>query len=135
MVAFEIRDGTLSGISTLMMICIGVAPMLSAASITPGFTSRMQLSASLAMNGNDAITSGTMDATVPTGVPTMSLVSGMTMIIRIRKGTERSRLMHTSRIVINHLGRGRMPSLPPTANRIPKGSPITIAIAVETTVT
>ena len=81
------------------------------------------------------MTKGTMDATVPTGVPTISLVSGITMIIRIRKGTERSRLIRTSSSVSSHLGRGRMPSLPPTASSTPSGRPIRIAMAVETMVT
>ena len=135
MVALEISDGTLSGISTLTMICSGDAPMLCAASMTPGLTSRIQLSASLAINGKAAMTSGTMDATVPTGVPTISLVNGITMIIRIRNGTERSRLISTSSRVSSHRGSGRMPSLPPTASSTPSGRPMMMAMAVETTVT
>ena len=38
MVKLDIREGTDSGIITLQMICIGVAPILSAASIIFGFT-------------------------------------------------------------------------------------------------
>jgi len=58
-------------IITLVMICSGVAPMLWAASTTPESTSRMLVSTRRDTNGKDAMTSGTMDATVPIEVPTI----------------------------------------------------------------
>ena len=100
-----------------------------------GLTSRKLLSASLATKGNAAITSGTMDATVPTVVPTMTLVRGITIIIRIRKGMERSRFIITLSTDITGFGRGRMPFLSPAAKRTPRGRPMTMARAVARTVT
>ena len=92
--------------------------MLCAASMILGLTSRRLLSTSLAINGKAAIVSGTMEATVPTGVPTISLVSGITMIMRIRKGTERSRFMITFKNRHQAISdSGRIPSLPPTASK------------------
>ena len=134
-VALEISDGTLSGIITLQMICIGVAPMLWAASMMLGFTSRKLPSTSRATNGNAAITSGTMDATVPTVVPTISRVSGKTMIMRIRNGTDRSRLMTTLSTCISPLGSGSTPFFSPTTSSTPSGRPSTMANAVDNTVT
>ena len=79
--------------------------------------------------------SGTMEATVPTAVPTISLVSGNTTIIRIRKGTERKRLITTPSVFISQLGSGRTPPFSPATRRTPRGSPRTMARAVATTVT
>ena len=100
-----------------------------------GLTSRRLPSASRAMKGKAAITSGTMLATVPTTVPTISRVSGNTSTIRIRKGIERSRLMTTFSACISPAGRGRTPPFSPTTRITPKGRPITMAKAVERIVT
>ena len=134
-VALEIREGILSGIITLQMICIGVAPMLCAASMMLGFTSRRLLSTSRATNGNAAITSGTIDATVPTVVPTIRRVSGKTMIIKIKNGTERSRLITTLSTCISPFGSGKTPFFSPATSSTPSGSPSTMANAVDKTVT
>ena len=88
-VALEIRDGMLSGIITFVMICKGDAPILCAISMVLGLTSLRLVSASLATKGKAAITSGTMEAVVPTTVPTISLVRGKTKIIKIKNGTVR----------------------------------------------
>jgi ABC-type methionine transport system ATPase subunit len=93
MVIFEIKEGKLSGSITFTIICKGLAPILCAISIILGSTSLRLLSTNLATNGKAAITKGTIDATVPTTVPTISRVSGKTIIIRIRNGTERSKLI------------------------------------------
>ena len=95
MVTFCSRLGTLSGIITRQMICRGVAPMLWAASMILGSTSRRLPSTNLAINGKAATTRGTMVAAVPTAVPMISRDRGNTMIIKIRNGTDRSRLMST----------------------------------------
>ena len=100
-----------------------------------GFTSRRLLSTSLATNGNDAITSGTIDAVVPTAVPTIARASGKAIIIRIRNGTERSRFMTTFRKCIRLFGRGITPFFSPATSITPKGSPRIIANAVASTVT
>ena len=135
MVAFWIREGTLSGIITLQTICMGVAPMLWAASIILGSTSRRLLSTSLATKGNAATTRGTMVAVVPTAVPMMSRDRGNTIIIRIRNGMERSRLMTTFSADSTGFGRGRTPSFSPATSSTPSGRPSTTARAVDSTVT
>ena len=134
-VKFDISEGTLSGIITLQIICIGVAPMLCAASIMFGSTSRRLLSTSLATNGNAATVSGTTDAIVPIDVPIISLVSGITSIIRIRNGMLRKRFITIFKVVRSHFGRGKTPFFSPTTRRTPSGSPITIASRVERRVT
>ena len=111
MVMLATRLGMLSGTITLVMICKGVAPMLWAASMTPGSTSRMLVSIRRETNGKDAMTSGTREATVPMDVPTIKRDSGMT-----------------------HLGSGRMPLGSPVTSSTPKGRPMTSASRVATTV-
>ena len=135
MVTFWIRDGTLSGIMTLQMICRGVAPILCAASMMLGSTSRRLLSTRRATNGNAATTSGTMVAVVPTAVPMMSRDRGNTMIIRIRKGTERRRLMMTLSTCSSQRGSGSTPFFSPATSRTPSGSPSTSDNRVLSTVT
>ena len=134
MVMLEIRLGMLSGIMTLTMICSGVAPMLCAASMTPASTSRMLVSTRRDTNGKDAMTSGTMDAGVPMEVPTMRRDSGMTMIIRIKNGTLRSRLMSTLSACMSQRGSGRTPPGSPATRQTPSGSPMTSASSVATAV-
>ena len=135
MVKFCSREGMLSGIITLQMICMGVAPMLCAASMMLGSSSRRLLSTRRATNGKAAMTSGTMVALVPTVVPMMRRESGKTMIIRIRNGIERSRLIRTFSTLISQRGSGSTPSLSPTTSSTPSGRPITMAKAVERSVT
>ena len=83
MVTFWIREGTLSGIITLQMICMGVAPMLWAASMILPSTSRRLLSTKRATKGHAAATSGTMVAVVPTAVPMSRRERGNTMIVTV----------------------------------------------------
>ena len=135
MVTFWIREGTLSGIITLQMICMGVAPMLWAASMILPSTSRRLLSTRRATKGNAAATSGTMVAVVPTAVPMSRRERGNTMIIRIRKGMERSRLMMTLMTCMSQRGRGRTPFFSPATSSTPRGRPSTSDSAVLTTVT
>ena len=135
MVPLAIRDGRLSGSITLQTISQGEAPRLCAISMTFGSTSRRLLSTSRAMNGNAAITSGTMEAVVPTDVPTIHRVSGITKIIRIRNGIERSRFTTTSSVRSSHLGSGRIPPFCPVTSNTPSGSPITMAKKVARSVT
>ena len=71
------------------------------------------------------MTIGGMVAAVPTLVPTISLERGRAMIIRIRKGTLRSRLITAFSTAISHRGRGRMPSFSPVTSSTPRGRPIT----------
>ena len=134
MVMLATRLGMLSGTITLVMICKGVAPMLWAASMTPGSTSRMLVSIRRETNGKDAMTSGTIEATVPMDVPTIKRDSGMTIIIRIRNGTLRSRLIRPFSSAMTHLGSGRMPLGSPVTSSTPKGRPMTSASRVATTV-
>ena len=67
--------------------------MLCAVSMIFGLISLMLLSTRRAINGKAAITSGTTVAGVPTTVPTIRRVSGKTIIISMRNGTERKRLI------------------------------------------
>ena len=134
-VILEISEGILSGIITFTIICIGEAPMLWAVSMILGFTSRKLLSTKRATKGKAAITSGTMDAGVPTTVPITNLVKGKTKIIKIKNGIERSKLMIIFKICSIHFGiRNTLPFSPATSST-PKGSPITMAKKVAITVT
>jgi hypothetical protein len=135
MVALDNRLGILSGIITLQIICIGDAPILWAASIIFGLISLRLLSTRRAIKGKAAITSGTMDAVVPTDVPTIARVRGITIIIRIRNGIERRRFITTFNIRITHFGSGRTPPFSPTTSSTPMGKPIIIANSVAKTVT
>ena len=76
-----------------------------------------------------------MVALVPTVVPMMRRESGKTMIIRIRNGIERSRLIRTFSTLISQRGSGSTPSLSPATSSTPSGRPITMAKAVERSVT
>ena len=109
--------------------------MLCAASMILGFTSLKLLSTSLATNGAAAITSGTMEAAVPTTVPIISLVSGKTSIISMRNGIERSRFMITFKTLKTGFGSGITPPFSPATIKTPKGSPIRIEKNVAATVT
>ena len=135
MVALEMSEGTASGSITLTMICRGEAPMLCAVSMMLGLISRRLPSTRRAMKGKAAMTSGTMVAGVPTTVPTIRRVRGKTMIIRIRKGTERSRLIITFRTCSSQRGTRRIFPSSPATSSTPSGRPIRIAKKVERMVT
>ena len=109
--------------------------MLCAASMMLLSSSRRLLSTSRATKGNAAATSGTMVAVVPTAVPIRARESGSTIIMRMRNGIERRRLMMTFKTCMSHAGRGRMPSFSPVTKSTPRGSPITSARRVLKTVT
>jgi len=114
---------------------MGVAPMLWAASMMLPSTSRRLLSTRRATKGNAAATSGTMVAVVPTAVPISRRDRGNTMIIKIRKGMERSRLIMTFSTCISQRGRGSTPFFSPATSSTPSGRPSTSDRAVLTTVT
>ena len=76
-----------------------------------------------------------MVAVVPTAVPMMSRDRGNTIIIRIRNGMDRSRLITTFSADSTGFGRGRTPSFSPATSSTPSGRPSTSANAVERTVT
>ena len=109
--------------------------MLWAASMILGSTSRRLPSTNLAINGKAAATRGTMVAAVPTAVPMMSRDRGNTIIIRIRNGMDRRRLMSTFSACITPLGRGSTPPFSPTTSSTPKGRPMIVARSVESSVT
>ena len=98
-------------------------------------TSRKLPSTSLATNGNDATTSGIIVGAVPTTFCIISLVSGITITINIRNGTDLSRLITVFNADNTGLGSGSMPSFSPTTSRTPRGKPITSAKKVAITVT
>ena len=108
--------------------------MLTAASITLESTSLILVSTSLATNGNDATTSGTTEAPVPTTVSTMNLVIGVTMIIKMRNGTDLKRFIKAFNPLYRIVGIGIMPSFSPVTRIMPSGKPIAIAAAVAITV-
>ncbi len=128
-------EGTDSGSITRVMICQVEEPMLWAISMMLGSSSRSDDSTSRATNGNAATTSGTMEATEPMEVPMIARVSGMTITIRIRNGTERRKLMMTLMAFISGFGIGWIPFSSPATSSMPRGRPITMANSVESTVT
>ena len=85
------------------------APMDCAASTTPESTSSSEDSTSRATKGAAAMTSGTTVALLPMVVPTRRRVTGMTAIMRMRKGKERVRFTTTSSTLYTS-GRGLIPS-------------------------
>ena len=93
--------------------------------MTPWSTSRNEVSTIRATSGKAAMTMGGMVATVPTLVPTRTLLRGRTMIIRIRKGTLRSRLITIFSSFISQPGRGWIPSFSPVTSSTPAGRPMT----------
>ena len=76
-----------------------------------------------------------MVAVVPTVVPISARERGKTMIIRIRNGMERRRLMMTLSAHITPFGRGSTPPFSPATSSTPSGRPITTANAVDKSVT
>ena len=82
----DIIDGMASFTTTLNIICILDAPKDLAASISPLSTSLSADSIILAINGADAIVSGTIAAVSPILVPTINLVKGIIATINIIKG-------------------------------------------------
>ena len=87
-VTFNTSEGIASGINILSTISSGDAPIDTPASITPGLTSKIEPSTSLAKKGIAATTKGTMAAFVPIELPTTSLVKGIINIIKITKGID-----------------------------------------------
>jgi len=84
--------GSASGTSTLTTISNGLAPIASAASITPRLTSRITVSASRANSRVIATVSGTIAPAALTVAPTMARVNGMIAAIMMMNGFERRRL-------------------------------------------
>ena len=109
--------------------------MLTAVSIILPSTSRRLLSTSLATNGNAANTSGTIVGTVPTTVCAKNLVTGKTIIIRIRNGMDLSKFMTALSTDSIGFGNGSIPSFSPTTSNTPSGRPTTSARNVEIIVT
>lgn len=103
MVTPNTSDERASGRSTLKMICRVVAPIASAASITPLSTSLKDCSVTLAKNGVAEMLSGTMAAVVPMEVPTSHLVKLMIATIRMMKGIDRPRLTTAPKTVLINL--------------------------------
>lgn len=91
----------------MQIICMGFAPILCAASIIFGSTSRRLLSTSLATNGNAATTSGTIVAVVPTVVPISARDRGNTIIISIKNGMDLRRFIMTLSIDSTGFGKGK----------------------------
>ena len=119
------REGRASGSITLKMIWRVEQPMDWAASSTPWSDSRREASTRRATKGKAAATSGMMEATVPTLVPTMARDRGMTRIIRIRKGMDRRMLTMMLSTRISPRGSGRTPSRSPVTRMMPSGRPMT----------
>ena len=120
-----------SGSSTRVMICIGVAPIASAASIRPCGTTRSEVSTCRPMKGTEAMTSGTIAAVVPIAEPTMRRVSGMIATIRIINGMERTALT-TAPTMRFTIGASRISPLPVTCRSTPSGTPMAVEIAMLT---
>ena len=82
-----------------------------------------ELSTMRATKGNAAMTSGGMVAVEPMEVPTIKRVVGMSAMSRMRKGTERSRLMKVPSTLFS-VGMGWMPSGSEMTSSRPSGSPM-----------
>ena len=72
-----------------------------------------------------------MEAGVPMEVPSTNMDKGSTAIIRIKKGTLRSKLMTALSRVMSQPGSGRTPSFSPATSSAPRGRPTTMASKVE----
>ena len=118
------REGRLSGSITFHTICRVEQPMDWAASISPLSISRREDSTSRAAKGKAATVRGTRIPGVPMVVPRITRDRGMTSTMRMRKGTERSRLTTMFNACMRGAGRGRMPSLAPVTSTTPRGRPM-----------
>src|SRR5450830_1983280 len=106
------------------MICQVVAPMACAASTRPWSTSRSAVSTRRAMNGAEAMVSGTIAAAVPMDVPTKKRVNGITATSKMMNGVERTAL--TSRPATRLNARlGKMPWRSVRCSAMPSGTPNT----------
>src|SRR5690606_25502366 len=115
--------GRASASSTLKTICMGVAPMARAASISPLSISRIAASTRRAKKGMVAMVSGTMAAVVPIDVPVRSRVKGMIATTRMMKGVERAALTMSPTARLS-AGAGKSSPLPLVARKMPIGRPI-----------
>ena len=100
-----------------------------AASVSPVGTSNKALAVKRAKNGIAATLKGTMAAVVPRVVPTKNRVTGMRIMSKIIKGTERPILIITSKIT-NVLRFSRIRPLSVKNAKNPIGSPTKTAMAV-----
>ena len=75
--------------------------------------------------------SGTMAAVVPMAVPTRSRVSGMMATIRMMNGMERMALTMAPSVLLNARA-SRMPPLPVVESSTPSGTPMAVAMTIET---
>ncbi|MNC74217.1 hypothetical protein D3C75_1255330 [compost metagenome] len=89
MVAAFTKPGSASGNSTLVMICIGVAPMARAASTRPDGISNSAFSTIRAIKGAAPTVSGTIAACKPIEVPTIMRVNGIIQTSKMMNGMER----------------------------------------------
>ena len=86
------RAGRASRMRTPQRICLLDAPIICAASILPGSTARRFVSTRRAKKGAERITSGTTVAREPVDLPTMSFVRGISMMMPMMKGSDRTML-------------------------------------------
>src|SRR5450830_1443013 len=106
------------------MICQVVAPIPCAASTRPWSTSRSAVSTRRAMNGAEAIVSGTIAAAVPIDVPTKKRVNGITATSKMMNGVERTALTSRPAMRLNAM-LGRMPLRSVRCRAMPSGTPKT----------
>ena len=84
--------GRASGMSTWRMTCQRDAPIIATASILPAGISRRFSSNSRAAKGTAAMTSASIAALGPVERPSSSWLSGISAMMRMKKGNERSTL-------------------------------------------
>src|SRR5690625_833469 len=84
--------GSASGISTCRMICQRLAPIIATASTFPAGISRRFSSNRRAAKGTAAMVRATMAAFGPVERPVIAAVKGISAMIRMKKGKERSTL-------------------------------------------
>src|SRR5690554_4165872 len=124
MLAPLIMEGSASGNSTLVTICMGLAPIARAASIKPKGTSNKLFSTIRAMKGAAPILNGTRAACTPIEVPTSIRVKGIIQTIRMIKGIARKILTTTDTTRLSQRFSISWPSRVRN-NNTPVGRPIT----------
>ena len=84
------RAGMASRMRTPQRIWRFEAPIIWAASILPGSTAKRFVSTSRAKKGAERMTRGTTVASEPVDLPTIALVTGISIIMPMMKGKERT---------------------------------------------
>ena len=128
-----IRPGSASGISTWQITCQRLAPIIRTASIFPAGISRRFSSNSRAAKGTAAMVRAIIAALGPVERPVIAEVIGISAMIRMKKGKERSTLTTKPVTWLSFRTSGDAESSV-SYSATPSGSPSTTVSAMVTTV-